>query len=154
MNKIYQPVFRTIVVVILIPFLIASCASSKTIDPISVVQAANDHLSNGELDGMMEFYSADAVMCSPGGCYHGSQEIRDKLTFYMTLHRRIELSDLSADGNVVTFSLKAYQGDILAENVPDGLDVVVDGLIIFDGTKMLLSKECDKNPSQAFCPGN
>jgi len=136
------------------PFLLASCTSAKPRDPVSVVQAANDRLSEGDLDGMMEFYSDDAVMCSPGGCFHGSQEIRDKLTSYMTLHRRIELSDLSSDGNVVTFTLKSYQGGILAENVPDGLNVVVDGRIIFDGTKALRRMECDRDPSQAFCPGN
>ena len=140
-----------ILIGMLFPFLLASCKPS---DPVTVVQAANDRLSNGDLDGMMEFYSEDAVMCSPGGCFHGSKEIRDKLTSYMTLHRRIELSDLSSDGNVVTFTLKSYQGGILAENVPDGLNVVVDGRIIFDGTKALRRMECDRDPSQAFCLGN
>jgi SnoaL-like domain len=152
MNKISQPLFRTLAVGILFSFLLASCASAKPSDPVSVVQAAFDRLNMGDLDGMMELYSEEAVMCSPGGCFHGAQEIRDKLTSYMTLRRRIELSNLSSDGNVVTFYFKSYQGNFLAEDVPDGLDVVVDGRIIFDGSKADLRIECDRDPSQAFCP--
>jgi ketosteroid isomerase-like protein len=142
-----------ILIAIFFTFLLASCKPAQPGDPVSVVQAAYDRFNEGDVDGYIEFFSDDAVMCAPQGCSHGTQDIREYLTSHIGLtNRRYELSDLSADGNVVTYSAKGYEGDLLMETVYDGLDVVVDGKIIFEGTKAFLRYECDKDPSQAFCP--
>jgi hypothetical protein len=131
---------------------LASCAPAKPTDPVAVVQAAYDRYNKGDLDGYLGFFSDDAVVCAPLGCSHGIEEIRD----YITLHvpagtRRYELSDLTANGNVVTYVANGYEGAALVETVPDALDVVVDGRIIFEGTEILLGYECDQNPAEAFC---
>jgi hypothetical protein len=92
--------------------------------------------------------------CAPLGCSHGIEEIRE----YNSQHvpawtRRYKLSDLAANGNVVTYVAKGYEGNALVETVSDGLDVVVDGRNIFDGTEALLRYACDQDASQAFCAG-
>ena len=83
----------------------------------------------------------------------GAQAIRELWIGEIATQIRIELSDLSADGNVVTYTAKVYHGDRLVDTI-QGLDVVADGKIIFDGTADKYRSECESDPSQAFCPGN
>jgi len=144
----------SILLAVLLPFLFASCAGGPPTEPAAVVKAANDRYNEGDLEGYLGFFSDDAVVCAPLGCSHGIQEIRD----YVNLHvpagvRRYELSDLVVDGTVVTYTAKGYEGNQLVETVYDGLDVVVDGHIIFDGTRAFLRYECNRDSTQAFCPG-
>jgi len=54
----------------------------------------------------------------------------------------------------VTYTIKLYEDDRLVVTHDDGLTIVVDGKIIFDGTETYRSIECNYNPAQAFCPGN
>jgi hypothetical protein len=141
---------------ILLSSFLASCTSAQPSDPISIVQTAYDRVNNGDVDGAMELFSDDAVVIdNVGGRHVGSQAIRE---FFeqevMPAHVRIELSDLSADGNVVTFTSTAYQGDQLLGTIYDSINIIVNGQIIFDGTKSSLEQECKGNPAQAFCPGN
>jgi ketosteroid isomerase-like protein len=141
---------------ILLSTFLASCTSAQSSDPISIVQTAYDRMNNGDVDGAMELYSDDAVVIdSSGGRHVGSQAIRE---FFkedvIPAQVRIELSDLSADGNVVTFTTKVYQDDQLLGTFQDSVNVIGNGQIIFDGNKDSLAQECKSNPAQAFCTGN
>ena len=140
---------------LLLAIFLASCTSAQASDPITIVQTAYDRVNNGDVDGAMELFSEEAVVIdSSGGRHVGSQAIRELFEQQVIpAHVRIELSDLSADGNVVTFTSKVYQGDQLLGTFDDSINVIVDGQIIFDGTKDSLAQECKSNPDQAFCPG-
>jgi hypothetical protein len=152
-----QSPFRSGLLLALIAALIASCASAKPTDPVSIVQAAFERINEGDLDGYMEFFSDDAVMAYRGGRFEGPEDIRAHMELnVMPTHTRTELSNISLDGNVVTYTydIYEYEGDIHLGPFDDGVDVIVDGKIIFDGTKGYLLIECNTDPSQAFCPGN
>ena len=143
----------------LIPALIlllagaAGCAPAQATDPVQIVQAAYDRANKGDLDGFMAFIADDAVDADPNGRIVGAQAIRELWIGEIATQIRIELSDLSADGNVVTYTAKVYHGDRLVDTI-QGLDVVADGKIIFDGTADKYRSECESDPSQAFCPGH
>ncbi len=137
---------------ILLSIFLVSCTSDQPSDPISIVQTAYDRLNNGDVDGFMELVSDDAVAIDTGGGRHvGSQAIRKVFEEMVTSHFRVELSDVSADGNVVTFTATVYQGDQLFGTYYDSVDIIENGQIIFDGTKVDLEQECKSNPAQTFC---
>ncbi len=135
---------------------LAACTPDQPRDPVTVVQTAYDRLNKGDIDGFMALYSDDAVMSDPHGRYAGVQAIREYAGTMVSQQFRFELSDLTADGNVVTYTSRLYMpvfGDTPADTL-SGVTVVADGRIIFDGTAALYRLECTKDPSQAFCPGN
>ena len=137
---------------ILLSFLLASCRPPKPTDPISVVQTAYGRLNEGDVDGFMEFVSNDMVLVDPNGRFAGREAIRDFLrSVVVEGTHRYEISNLSLDGNIVSYDLDVYVANQIVGS-GRGLDVVVDGLIVFEGVKGSLLYECEKDPSQAFCP--
>ena len=103
----------------------------------------------------MKFLSDDAVVIDRTGRLDGSQAIRHDLELnFVPGQMRFELSDLSSDGNEVTYTIKVYEDDTLVATYDDGLTIVVDGKIIFDGQERYRSIKCNQDPAQAFCPGN
>jgi len=147
--------FRSGLLLILIGILLAACAPAQPSDPVSIVQAAYDRLNQDDIDGYMEFLSDDAVMIDRTGRIDGAQAIRENLALnFVPVQFRYELSDFSSDGNVVTYTIKIYEDDTLVATYEDGLTIVVDGKIIFDGQDRYRGIECNLDPSQAFCPGN
>jgi len=137
---------------ILLSFLLASCRPPQPTDPISVVQTAYERLNEGDVDGFMEFVSDDMVIVDPNGRFAGREAVRDFLrSMVVEGEHRYEISNLSRDGNIVSYDLGVYVANQLVGS-GKGLDVVVDGLIVFEGVKADLLRECEKDPSQAFCP--
>ncbi len=133
----------------------AACAPAQSRDPATVVQTAYDRLNKGDVDGFMALYADNAIMLDAHGRYAGSEAIRTYAGQLVSQKFRFELSELSTDGNVVTYLSRLYVpvfGDTPADTLR-GLIVVVDGRIIFDGTPALHRAECLRAPSQAFCPG-
>ena len=142
-------------IAILFAVILASCSSAQTRDPVSVVQTAYDRINQGNVDGFMKLLSDDAIVVDRSGRYDGSEAIRKYLEQdFVPEHVRIELSNLSSNGNIVTYTSKVYLGDKLLATYNDALDVVADGRIIFDGTKAYLDEECNRDPSQVFCQDN
>ncbi len=142
-----------ILMVIALTVSLISCAPAQPTDPIAIMQASNERFNAGDLDGFMKFFAEDAIVSDPTGRTVGSQAIREVMQEVVKQGIRFELSDLSADGNVVTYTCDVFIGDKKIDMVK-GLDVIVDGLIIFEGTEDSYRSECNKDPSQAFCPGN
>ncbi len=147
---------RTVLLVCALLSFIASaaaCAPAQSRDPATVVQTAYDRLNKGDAEGFTALYSKDAVLTDPHGRKAGSDEIRKYAGELVSQKFRFELSELSAEGNVVTYLSKVYLpifGDKPADTLR-GLSIVADGLIIFDGTPALYRLECSKDPSQVFC---
>lgn len=153
-HKRHSP-FRTGVLLALVGILLAACQPAQPSDPVAIVQAAYDRLNQDDIDGYMKLLSDDVVMIDGSGRIDGPQAIRENLALnFVPWQIRFELSDLSSDGNVVTYTIKIYEDDTLVATYDDGLTIVVDGKIIFDGQDRYRSIECNQDPSQAFCPGN
>jgi ketosteroid isomerase-like protein len=136
--------------VIALAVSLISCALAQPTDPIAIMQASNERINTGDVDGFMEFFAEDAIMLDPTGRHVGSQAIREVMQEVVKQGIRFELSDLRVDGNVVTCTCDVFIGDKKIDTVKS-LDVIVDGLIIFEGTEDSYRSECDTDPSQAFC---
>jgi hypothetical protein len=137
---------------VLLSFLLASCSPAQPTDPIAVVQTAYERLNKRDLDGFMKFASDDIVLVDPNGRFAGREAVRDFLkSMVVEGTHRYEISNLSREGNIVNYDINVYVANQLVDS-GKGLDVVVDGLIAFEGVKGSLLSECEKDPSQAFCP--
>ena len=145
--------FRACLLLILFGFLLASCGPSQAKDPIAVVQAAYDRLNELDAEGFLKYFSEDAVMVDPAGLrMDGKEAIREYVeNELIPSNLRFELSDLKADGTLVTYTIKAYHYSTEVESQSDTLDVVVNGKILFDGTVKTRRDSCDKDPAQPFC---
>jgi len=136
---------------LVLAIFLASCASTN---PSSIVQKAYDRLNNGDVDGFMELVSDDAVFIDiDGGRHVGSQANRQIIDEMVTSHFRVELSKVSAEGNVVTSTATVYEDNQLVGIYDNNVDVIKNGQIIFDGLKTDLEQDCQRDPDQAFCPG-
>jgi len=141
-----------ILIVIVLAVSLASCASAQPADPIAIMQASNERLNAGDLDSFMKFFAEDAVISDEHGRSVGSQAIREYMQKEIVDKGfRFELSDLSVDGNIVTYTCHVYMGN-MDLGTYTGLDVIKDGKIIYEGSVDVYHYDCDKDPSQAFCP--
>jgi ketosteroid isomerase-like protein len=146
---------RSGLLLILFGILLASCASEKPSDPVSIVQAAYDRPNNGDFDGFIELLSDDVVVMDRSGRWEGAEVVRADLkqTFDPQIIR-FEPNNISSDGNVVTYTLKVFKYDQLVWTYDVYIDIIADGKIIFEGPQYLFLQECERDPSQAFCPRN
>lgn len=145
--KILQAIF----IVIAIALSLISCAPSQPTDPIGIMQESNERLNAGDVDGFMQFFAEDAVMSDERGKTVGFQAIREYMQKEVVDKGiRFELSDLSVDGNIVTYACHAYMGN-MDLGTYSGLDVIKDGKIIYEGSVDVYRLDCEKDPSQAFC---
>jgi ketosteroid isomerase-like protein len=138
---------------ILIGILLASCGPTQPKDPIAVVQAAYERLNERDVAGYLEYFSEQAVMVDPTDLQmDGKNAIREYVeNELLTSNLRFELSDLQADGNTVTYTVKAFHYTTEVDSQSDTLDVVVDGKILFEGSLESFHEYCNKDPARAFC---
>jgi hypothetical protein len=149
-NTKIQQLILTLIVIALAVF-ITSCAPAQPTDPIAIMQAANERINAGDVDGFMEFFAEDAVMSDEHGQSVGSQAIREYMQKEIVdKDFRFELSDLSVDGNVITYICHVYMGN-MDLGTYTGLDVIKDGKIIYEGSVDVYRYDCEKDPLQAFC---
>ncbi len=133
--------------------LLAACAPRPSVDAAAVVQAAYDKLAAGDVDGFMAFFAPQAVMEDGDARYEGARAIRLHVeNDLLPAHIRIELSNVAANGNVVTYIASIYIGNVLLANEPS-VDVVSDGKIVYDGTQLKYGAECRQVPRPSFCAG-
>jgi ketosteroid isomerase-like protein len=138
---------------ILLGLLLASCTPERPSDPVSIVQAAYDHLNNGDLDGYMSLPSDDVVIMDKTGRREGAEVIRADLERSMDpQHIRLEPRNLSADGDVVIYTLDDFEKDQRVHTYDVVVDIIADGKIRLEGPQYMLVQECDRDPSQATCP--
>ncbi len=131
--------------------LLAACAPAQPRDPAAVVQTAYVRLARGDIDGFMELVDDHAVLADSNGRHLGAYSIRQYLaTEIIPAGIHAELSNVVVEGKVVTYVANVYRRNVLIA-AEAGIDVVVDGKIIFDGTRQMYDYECKNNPSQAFC---
>lgn len=148
----HQSIFYRGLLLILVGILLASCSSAKSDESIAVVQAAYDRLNAGDADGFLEYFTDDAVMMSDDGEATSPLVARYFILDFIKQEYRVEISDLTADGNVVGFTYDLYFRDTNKATYTDYVDVIKDGKIIFDGRDMFRSAYCEQvRNTQAFC---
>src|SRR5688572_21071201 len=110
-------------------------------EQIWVVQKYYEALNAKQLDQAMSFIAGDALFINPTGTYEGAEAIRDSLAGLNTDGITFDLSNFrNTDGKVV-YDYKVMQGINLVDQGMNGLTVVKDGKIVFDGTEDTLTAQ-------------
>ena len=110
-------------------------------EQIWVVQEYYEALNAENLDLAMSFIASDAVFINPTGTYEGADAIRKSLAGLNADDITFGLSNFrNTDGRIV-YDYQVMQGANLLDQGTNGLTVVEDGWIIFDGTEDTLTSQ-------------
>lgn len=149
----YQISLIAIVATIFLLFAMVGCKPTQPSDPIAVVQAAVECQNKGDVDCYMSYVADDVVASVEGGQIVGAQAFRDAIQpLFGEGGITVKLSEIKVNGNDVSFVLQEFLNGEPYYTWSDGLAVVVDGKIIFEGRERLRQEYCLKDPSQVFCP--
>ena len=107
----------------------------ESAEQIWVVQKYYEGLNAKKLDLAMSFIAPDALFINPTGTYQGADAIRDSLAGLNTDGITFDLSNFhNTDGKIV-YDYKVIQAGNLLDQGTNGLTVIKDGMVIFDGTE-------------------
>jgi ketosteroid isomerase-like protein len=104
-------------------------------EAVFIVQQVYNALNSKNVDTAMSYVADDAIFANPSGKYVGKAEIRASLEGIIKDGITFEFSNFRAFDGRVVMDYKVKQGDQLLDSGTDGLDIVKNGLIIFDGTE-------------------
>ncbi len=107
----------------------------ESAEQIWVVQKYYEALNAANLDLAMSFIASDAVFINPTGTYEGTDAIRESLKGLNTDGITFELSNFRNTGGSVVYDYKVIQGANLLDQGTNGLTIVKDGMVVFDGTE-------------------
>ena len=111
-------------------------------EQIWVVQKYYEALNAKNLDLAMSFIASNALFINPTGRYEGADAIRESLAGLNTDGITFDISNFrNTDGKIV-YDYKVIQSANLLDQGTNGLTIVKDGKVIFDGTE-------DTNPLSA-----
>ena len=104
-------------------------------EQIWVVQNYYEALNAKNLDLAMSFIAGNALFINPTGTYEGSDAIRESLKGLNTDGISFDLSNFrNTDGKII-YDYKVIQGGNVLDQGSNGLTVVKDGKVVFDGTE-------------------
>jgi ketosteroid isomerase-like protein len=110
-------------------------------EQIWVVQKYYEALNATKLDLAMSFIAGDALFINPTGTYEGAEAIRESLAGLNTDGITFDLSNFRNTDGTIVYDYKVMQGTNLLDQGTNGLTVVEDGLIVFDGTEDTLATQ-------------
>ena len=100
-----------------------------------VVQRYYEALNARDLDLAMYFIASDAVFINPTGTYEGAEAIRESLEGLVADNITFKISKpRGLDGRII-YDYEVLQGDTLLDQGTNGLTILKDGKIVFDGTE-------------------
>jgi len=111
----------------------------ESAEQIWIVQKYYEALNAGKLDLAMSFIAGDAVFINPTGTYEGADMIRESLAGLNTDGITFDLSNFRNTAGKVIYDYKVMQGTNLLDQSTNGLTVVKNGKIVFDGTEDTLT---------------
>jgi limonene-1,2-epoxide hydrolase len=128
-HSLLAVVIGAIVIVIAV-----GCSDGGSSDSIKVVKDFYAAVNAKDVDKAMRYVADTAVFVNPLGTFRGAEEVRHDLV--RSLSVTFEHSNFRAkDGRVVyDFKVKDFSGRVI-EHGTDGLTIVEDGRIVFDGTE-------------------
>ena len=104
-------------------------------EQIWVVQEYYEALNAGNIDFAMSFIASDAVFINPTGTYEGADAIRASLEGLKTDDITFDLSNFRNTDGTVVYDYEVLQGGNVLDKGTNGLTMVKDGLVVFDGTE-------------------
>jgi limonene-1,2-epoxide hydrolase len=115
--------------------LAVGCGDGGSSDSIKVVKHFYAAVNAKDVDKAMKYVADTAVFVNPLGTFRGAEEVRDFLG--RSLAVSFEHSNFRATGGRVVYDFKVkddVSGRMIEEGT-DGLTIVEDGKIVFDGTE-------------------
>ena len=100
-----------------------------------VVQKYYQAVNAKNLDLAMSFIAPDALFINPTGTYEGAEAIRESLAGLNIDGITFDLSNFRNTEGRILYDYKVMQGSNLLDQGTNGLTVVKDGLVVFDGTE-------------------
>ena len=111
----------------------------ESAEQIWVVQKYYEALNARKLDLAMSFIAPNARFVNPTGTYEGVDAIRESLAGLNTDGITFDLNNFrNTDGKIV-YDYKVMQGGNLLDQGTNGLTIVNDGMVVFDGTEDTLA---------------
>jgi hypothetical protein len=129
-HSLLAVVIGAIVIVIAV-----GCSDGGSSDSIKVVKDFYAAVNAKDVDKAMEYVADTAVFVNPLGTFRGAEEVRHSLV--RSAFVTFEHSNFRAKGGRVVYDFKVREdvsGRVIAEG-KDGLTIVEDGKIVFDGTE-------------------
>jgi limonene-1,2-epoxide hydrolase len=117
--------------------LLGACAPTSTAssNAVEVVQKYYNAVNSKDIDLAMSYIASDAVFANPTGKYASTAEIRASLEGVASDGITFELSNFRDTNGRVVYDYKVMMGDQLLDQGTNGLTIVKDGKIVFDGTE-------------------
>jgi len=110
-------------------------------EQIWVVQKYYEALNAKNLSLAMTFIASDALFVNPTGTYAGADAIRESLAGLNKDGITFDLSNFRNNDGKIVYDYKVLQGGNLLDQGTNGLTVVKDGMVIFDGTEDTLVQQ-------------
>jgi len=107
-------------------------------EQIWVVQKYYEALNAKNLDLAMSFIANDALFINPTGSYEGTDSIRESLAGLNTDGITFKLSNFRNNNGTIAYDYEVLQGGNVLDKGNNGLTIVEDGWITFDGTEQTL----------------
>ena len=104
-------------------------------EQIWVVQKYYEALNAKNLDLAMSFIASNALFINPTGTYKGPDAIRESLKGLNTDGITFDLSNFRNTEGKIIYDYKVIQGGNVLDQGSNGLTVVKDGKVVFDGTE-------------------
>jgi ketosteroid isomerase-like protein len=104
-------------------------------EQIWVVQKYYEALNTKKLDLAMSFIAPDALFINPTGTYEGADAIRESLAGLNTDGITFDLSNFRNTDGTIVYDYQVLQSGNVLDKGTNGLTVVKDGLVVFDGTE-------------------
>jgi ketosteroid isomerase-like protein len=104
-------------------------------EQIWVVQKYYEALNAKNLELAMSFIAPDALFINPTGTYEGADAIRESLSGLNTDGITFNLSNFRNTDGTIIYDYEVLQSGNVLDKGTNGLTMVKNGLIVFDGTE-------------------
>jgi hypothetical protein len=115
--------------------LVAAACQPAGPAPTTVVRDYYEALNSEDIDAAMGYIAPEAVFINPTGTYEGADAIRASLEFLAAENISFNLSNLRDTNGRVVYDYEVLVAGEVVETGTDGLTIVNNGKIVFDGTE-------------------
>lgn len=125
--------FRFISLMALLCLILVACGSAATTDPTTIVKEYYAAINSKNLDKALSLLADNVIATAPSSKLQGKEAIRKVLQENMASNFRSENSNYRESNGEVRYDYIVYFGSSEIDRNTDGLTIVKNGKIVFDG---------------------
>jgi hypothetical protein len=118
----------------------SGAVAAAATDPVGIVKKYYAAFNAGQFEAAASGLADDAVLTSPEGRFEGKDACRRYLKSLIDRGVRQENSNYREKAGEVRYDYKWYLGGAVVGSGTDGLTIVKDGKVVYDGLEGLRSK--------------